>query len=57
MSQRELLEMKDMVTKTKSARNALNSILDIQKRELVKWRRDMRKYSRMLHRETKRLNT
>lgn len=43
VSQWKLLEMKNMITETKRARDTLNSRLDIQKRELIKWRRDVRK--------------
>lgn len=56
MSQRKLLEMKNIVTETKSARDALSSRLDRQKRELVEWRRELRKYFKMIHRKTKKLN-
>lgn len=56
MSQRKLLEMKNIVTETKSARDALSSRLDRQKRELVKWRKELRTYFKMIHRETEKLN-
>lgn len=52
MSQRGLLKMKNIVTVIKSARDVLSIRLDTQRRELVKWRRELRKYSRMLYRET-----